>query len=176
MRWWILLTWVSLFGLIQENHAQDLVPFLRAAKGISLNEAEIEAALAEIKGLSDDAVVKLGIAYVTGQDGKTKDDRKAVALFLIASARGHLDGQARLGYMYHQGLGVVLDYREAARWIRKSAESGYAKAQYNLGLMYGNGQGVALDTEKALEWLRKSARQGYQEAQNVLKDMDESWE
>ena len=44
--------------------------------------------------------------------------------------------------MYDLGQGVVQDYKEAAKWDRKSAEQGLAAAQFALGAMYANGDGV----------------------------------
>jgi TPR repeat protein len=45
-----------------------------------------------------------------------------------------------------------LDYKEAVKWYRLSAEQGYARAQSNLGAMYNNGQGVPRDLMYAYMW------------------------
>ena len=62
--------------------------------------------------------------------------------------------------MYEQGKGVPQDYKEAAKWYRKSAEQGDADAQDKLGLMYYNGQGVPKDYKEAVKWYTKAAEQG----------------
>jgi uncharacterized protein len=70
--------------------------------------------------------------------------------------------------MYSRGEGIALDYSEAVRWYRKSAEQGYAMAQYALGYTYFSGEGIALDYSEAVRWYRKSSEQGYAKAQYAL--------
>ena len=60
------------------------------------------------------------------------------------------------------------DYKEAARWYRKSAEQGEALAQHKLGKLYHKGEGVPQDYKDALRWYRKSAEQGHGQAQYIL--------
>ena len=43
------------------------------------------------------------------------------------------------------GRAVSLDYTEAVKWYRKSAEQGWPAAQASLGLLYVGGVGVAQD-------------------------------
>lgn len=62
-----------------------------------------------------------------------------------------------LGQQYLVGKGVRQDYVEAAKWIRKSAESGGGIAQLNLGIMYMNGQGLPMDNVQAHKWLNLAA-------------------
>jgi TPR repeat protein len=62
--------------------------------------------------------------------------------------------------MYDFGLGVAVDYEEAARWYRKAAERGDAECQYHLGLMYEFGTGVPQDIVLARVWFTLSAAQG----------------
>ena len=130
--------------------------------------------IAASRGLSEERLIQTGVDYVKAENGKTKDDRKAVAFFLIAAQLNSMDAQSRLGFMYHQGLGVVLDYTEAARWFKLAADRGFPKAQFNLGLMYLLGQGVPIDERTAHALLRKSARQGYEDAKATLKELDVS--
>jgi TPR repeat protein len=62
--------------------------------------------------------------------------------------------------MYRNGQGVVQDYAEALRWLRKAAEQGNALAMGNLGVMYANAQGVAQDYTAAVSWWLRAAEQG----------------
>ena len=55
---------------------------------------------------------------------------------------GDAEAQYNLGVMYHQGLGVEHDFREAVKWYQKAADQGYENGQSNLGVMYGMGKGV----------------------------------
>jgi TPR repeat protein len=80
------------------------------------------------------------------------------------------DSSARfeLGLMYHKGISVSQDEKEAAKWYRLAAEQGHARAQNNLGLMYEAGIGVSQDEQEALKWYRLAADQGDPKAQNNL--------
>ena len=62
--------------------------------------------------------------------------------------------------MYYSGAGVALDYSEAARWARKSAEQGYAPAQVDFGYLYEQGKGVPLDYVRAYKWYKLAAAGG----------------
>ena len=71
--------------------------------------------------------------------------------------------------MYHNGLGVPQDYKQAIVWFTKAAEQGHAVAQYNLGVMYHNGgEGVPQDDKQATYWVAKAAKQGEANAQFSL--------
>ena len=59
-----------------------------------------------------------------------------------AAEQGDAAAQFSLGFMYHEGKGVLKDDAEAVRWYRLAAEQGIAAAQFNLGLMYSEGEGV----------------------------------
>lgn len=55
-----------------------------------------------------------------------------------------------------------MDYTEAIKWCRKSAEQGYAASQFFLGYIYEFGSdGVDKNCTEAVYWYRKSAEQGY---------------
>jgi len=81
----------------------------------------------------------------------------------VKAGQGNVDAQFSLGLMYALDE-IHQDFKEAAKWYRRSAEQGNAGAQYNLGLMYINGHGVAKDYKEAVKWIRKSADQGITDA------------
>jgi TPR repeat protein len=60
--------------------------------------------------------------------------------------------QYHVGTLYAQGIGVLRDPAEAARWYRRAAEQGLNEAQYQLGLMYTRGSGVSRDLIRAYAW------------------------
>ena len=86
----------------------------------------------------------------------------------VKAEQGNVGAQFNLGLMYRRGLGVVQDYKEAAKWTRLAAEQGAAIAQYNLGTMYQEGLGVAQDYKEAAKWTRLAAEQGDADAQYNL--------
>jgi TPR repeat protein len=93
---------------------------------------------------------------------------KALEEFQPLAKNGDPASQFALGVMYHNGNGVVQDYRETVSWYRKAAKQGYVFAQHFLGGMYKNGEGVAQDYKEAASWYRKAAEQGYALSQTNL--------
>jgi TPR repeat protein len=77
-------------------------------------------------------------------------------------------GQYYLGSLYENGLGFPVDYGEAFKAYKVSAEAGHALAQFSLGIMYADGRGVKKDEQKAVSWLRKAAEQGNDDGQFSL--------
>ena len=92
---------------------------------------------------------KLGIAEAQRDYGNVfsekKDYSEAMRWYRKAAEQGHADAQLKIGFLYHNGLGVEQDYSEAMKWCRKAAEQGYANAQNGMGLLYQNGFGVEQD-------------------------------
>ena len=72
------------------------------------------------------------------------------------------------GMAYLKGIGVEIDYKEAMRLFKISAETGNQYAQANIGLMYSEGLGVKQDFKMSAKWLKKSAIQGNASAQTSL--------
>ena len=78
----------------------------------------------------------------------------------LLAEQGHGDAQYLLGQMYHGGLGVPLDYAEAALWYRRAAEQGNPGCQFLLGFLYSTGRGVPKDFVQAHFWFSVSAARG----------------
>ena len=89
---------------------------------------------------------------------------------------GDVISQFKLGMMYSNGVGVLEDDEEAAKWFRKAADQGYALAQASLGYDYEIGQGVEQDFKEAFKWYQKAAEQGDVDAQYNLGVMYEDGE
>ena len=90
---------------------------------------------------------------------------------LFSAERGDAGAQFNLGVRYDQGLGVLQDFKEAAKWYRLSAEQGDAIAQCNLGGMYNEGKGVPQDYKEAVKWWKLAAEQQDEQAQFILERM-----
>lgn len=103
-------------------------------------------------------------------EGRSSD---AFRFYGGAANQGNAAAQAKLGFMYAQGLGVTKDDGEAVQWYRKSAEQGNVFGQYNLGFLFESGRGVTKDHVEAVQWYRKSAEQGFAGAQANLGRMYE---
>ncbi len=97
---------------------------------------------------------------------------KALDQALIARANaGDSQAQVQVGIWALDKAMRPAEYREAAEWFRKAAESGNAEAQCRLGTLYQAGRGVAQDYTNALLWLQKAAAQNFPTALYDLGDM-----
>ncbi|HEC17925.1 MAG TPA: hypothetical protein ENI97_01115, partial [Gammaproteobacteria bacterium] len=54
---------------------------------------------------------------------------QAAALLLPLAQQGYLDAQYSIGYMYHYGLGLPRNEKEAIRWITLAAARGHPLAR-----------------------------------------------
>jgi TPR repeat protein len=77
-----------------------------------------------------------------------------------SAQQGHAPAQARLGTIFHEGLGVAQDPKQAASWFLQAAQRGHAGAQAMIGTSCHLGIGVEANRLRAARWLRASARQG----------------
>ena len=94
-------------------------------------EAEAEAKRkAEIK-----KIVDLAEDYYRGLNGKSKDNEKAVANYLIAAEAGNAYSQYVLGWCYEKGQGVKQSTQEAEKWYRKADAQGESKATERLKIL-----------------------------------------
>jgi hypothetical protein len=77
-----------------------------------------------------------------------------------AAEQDCVEAQARLGTIFHEGLGVVRDPQQAASWWLQAAQRGHAGAQAMLGAACHLGIGVEAHRLRAARWLMASAAQG----------------
>ena len=85
-------------------------------------------------------------------------------LFRLSAEQEIAEAQGNLGVMYHDGLRVKQDHKEAAKWYRLAAGQGNAQAQGVLGLMYHFGDGVPKDYVLAHMWINLAASNGEEDA------------
>ena len=77
---------------------------------------------------------------------------------LLAKAQlGDADAQMWLGAAYEQGWFGNVNFTEALKWFRKSAEQGNPDAQNSLGQMYEDGEGVTQNYAIAAKWYKRAA-------------------
>ena len=113
------------------------------------------------------AFVALGGYFMDGIKGsyvKPNIDRAFDMFHYAASYFGDSEGQYNLGRLYMNGQGTRRDARQAARWMKLSAEKGYAPARAVFGdLLLRGGEGVPRQPVIGLMWLslaRESADPG----------------
>lgn len=140
-----------------ENDAVDRgLPYLKQAAELGYLEAQ-GMYLGTLLELSEDS-----------DKDYTKEIKKCVEWIRAAAIDGNPEGQAILGEMYSEGLGVPENQETAVKWYRKAAMQGNDGAQYYLGECYYLGKGVAENDAEAVKWFQKAANQEHAGAQYYL--------
>jgi hypothetical protein len=93
------------------------------------------------------------------------DYARARGIWLPLAQNEDAASQAGLGFMYHRGLGVDVDHKQAAFWLRKAAEHGQPEGQMMLGSLYFYGQGVPRSFIQAFAWCDLAQDNGASEAE-----------
>lgn len=86
---------------------------------------------------------------------------------------GDPEAQLAVGNSYVEGIEVVKNDQEAAKWYRMAAEQGNVFAQIFLGHIYNSGRAVGESDQEGAKWIRLAAQQGDSFAQYYLGDMYE---
>ena len=138
----------------------------------SLIPTEAVSLLLIIFGLS---VFASGIAagqsnrFEAGVSAKNRGQHlTAIRSWLPLAEDGMAKAQLNLGHMYHEGLGVDIDYGIALDWYESAAAEGLPEALFNIGLLYQNGSGVEQNLERAIELYTEAEQQGVAAAKYML--------
>lgn len=102
------------------------------------------------------------------------------------AAKGDIEAQYQVGYMYANGKGVHQNDKEAVKWFHKAAIKGHKKAQHHIGLLYYKGSHLKQNAEKAIEWFTEASEKGYtdstfmigviyMEGKGILKDTEKGF-
>ncbi|MBF0325769.1 tetratricopeptide repeat-containing serine protease family protein [Magnetospirillum moscoviense] len=81
---------------------------------------------------------------------------------------GHVEAQARLGYMLLNGIGIARNEAEAVRLLSIAADKNDPLAQFALGTAYFAGRGITADRDRALIMFLRAADQNQPNALNNL--------
>jgi uncharacterized protein len=90
----------------------------------------------------------------------TGDYATALQVWRPLAEKDEPRSQAGIGFMYHRGMGVSADDREAATWLLRAAEHGQAEGQLMLGILYYYGLGVAQSYVQAYAWCELAETNG----------------
>ena len=91
------------------------------------------------------------------------------------AASGDPEAQFTLGKNYEAGRGgLKIDFAEAARWYRKSADQGNFYAQASLGILYHSGKGVPRDDIQSEMWLSVAAQRSIPGDRETIVEMKDS--
>jgi TPR repeat protein len=94
----------------------------------------------------------------------TGDYASALKVWRPLAERGEPRSEAGIGFMYHRGLGVRVDDREAAVWLLRAAEQGQAEGQLMLGMLFYYGRGVTQSYVQAYAWCELAENGGNSDA------------
>ena len=138
-------------------------------RGVKKDEAEAakwyRKAADQGAALAEDS---LGSLYIQGC-GVPKDANEGLKWYRKAADQSLLSAQLHLANLYYfGGPGVAQDYKEAAKWVKITAEQGNRWAQNVWGAMHEEGLGMEKDHGQAVIWYRKAAIQGEAKAQASL--------
>ncbi|MEO5354607.1 MAG: sel1 repeat family protein [Magnetococcus sp. XQGC-1] len=114
--------------------------------------------------------VFLLVAADAGSHADPQDDLPAIH---AAAAQGDTRAQLKLGFRYRFGIGLPMDYAQAAQWYLKAAQQGHPGAQTIVGLLCVLGDGLPKNAENGKTWLCRAADQGDTEAQIQLELLEE---
>jgi TPR repeat protein len=70
---------------------------------------------------------------VSAQTEQQSAESSPLAQFITRAEAGEAEAQYRLRHVYAKGLGVVVDYKEAAKWWAQAVEQGLPAAQNGAG-------------------------------------------
>ena len=108
----------------------------------------------------------------------TGDYAVAYSIWLPLAERGDANAQSSLGYLFHEGKGVVQDSKAAAKWYYLAANQGEPTAQSFLCEMHLRGDGVPRDLSLSLMWCELSIeggeKRGIATRERVLSKMTEA--
>ena len=107
------------------------------------------------RAATDDEDFRRGLsAFNTG------DYATALQVWRRLAEKDEPRSQAGIGFMYHRGMGVRADDREAAAWLLRAAEHGQAEGQLMLGILFYYGLGVAKSYVQAYAWCELAETNG----------------
>lgn len=97
---------------------------------------------------------------------------EAYCIWRGLAERGDADAQYNLGWLYHNGYGLVIDDLEARRWWEKAAAQELPEALYALASLYRTGsKDIPRDATRAVDYLLRAARGGDDESALLLRTL-----
>lgn len=118
-----------------------------------------------------DAMVLCGDTYLEGSVDTEPDYKNALVCYQKAVFRRCPYASYRLGWLYHEGLGVEQDSAKAWNYYQQAFAMQYPDAMTDVGVFYRDGVMVAKDYAKALECLNKAVAKGNARAMYELSQM-----
>ena len=129
--------------------------------GIDMQEMDGTAALVACRIALASAPAEPRFLFQAGRaHQKLKQFEDALGFYRQAADRGHAAAETALAFAHAEGLGVVVNAREAERLYKAAAAKGDTQAMHNLGWMYESGRGVPRDTKEAARLVVSAIEKG----------------
>lgn len=103
-----------------------------------------------------------------------REGNYAIAYYhwLPLAEAGDAEAQFGIGWMYHNGYGLVIDNHQTLQWWARAAQQGHLDARFALGMLYAEGdEEVARDPRWAADLYLSAARAGHEEARSMLREL-----
>ena len=118
-------------------------------KYIKKTKENIELIIMKAEKGDTQASLQLGYMFYYGFYGQPINFEKAFEYFYQAMLRGDSTGEAFVGYMYYQGIGVEKNLKKAHEIFKGGEAKKNFKCYNGLGLMYLRGDYLEKDLTKA---------------------------
>ena len=105
-------------------------------------------------------------APLEAQTSQPVNQAPANQAYVIQAQKAHAFVEE--GKLYHDGAGVLQDFKRARALYKMAADQGSAAAAINLGYMSHVGEGVAKDYSESKTWYQKAANSGSRAAQRMM--------
>ena len=83
-----------------------------------------------------------------------------MAAYKVGAEGGYAVCQYQVGFMYYNGLGVAVDFKQALPWLEKAAAQDHREAVGQLRVMYMYGEGVTPSWRRAREHYQRAIELG----------------
>ena len=135
---------------------------------IKFRDGYIDEAVSLISKAADknypEALLDLGVIYLTGQGGVKQDPAKSYTLFTKAAKSGVAEAAYFVGMMGLLGIGTEQNTKTAFSFIEKAAKTGHREALYIKGVMLRDGTACTADINKAAKAFMAAAEMDLPEA------------
>lgn len=128
----------------------DAADYVMSVEGTYTDET-VEASAA--KG-DFDPMMRLGVDYHNGENGRAEDNDKAFSYLKRAADGGNLQAMVFLGNMYEKGDGTPVDHAQAITWYLKADAAGEETAPFAICEYYRENGGAT--PEEILGWAQKA--------------------
>ena len=162
--------WEIISYATEKNNAKEYNKAFIALTAYEKRERELSGGEWKQPYSSSQLIRLLGLYHYFGEGGAPQRYDKAVEYFKMIENE---DSYAMylLGMCYYTGQGVIQDYVESLKYVRKSAEKdNRPDALYHAGVQYYNGEGVEVNYQIALEYFQKAKEHGSEDTDSAIEN------